>query len=367
MHDDDRHMYELEFPAPEVNASADDAHGPTLVIALQGYADAGQAVSSSAEHLLAALDNRLVASFNVDELIDYRSRRPTVAIRDHEISEIEDVALEMRVVKDRQSVPFLLLSGPEPDLRWNAFTSAVAELAERYRVEKIICLYSAPMMVPHTRPLVVSAHGNSPDLVHDMFRFDNTVILPGAAAMQIEKKLSHGNRKIAGYTAHVPHYVSGSAYPEATLGLLRSLAGHAELDLPLMSLEQDSSRVSEQLAEQVAESAEIQQVVGALEQQYDVELNNYRSAHPRAALPGEHDLPSADELGQEFEKFLAAFDDTARGAPAGGNPTRQADGEADSEPYQDDDTAPQDRAERGQDGHPHDGGAQDGGPSGTER
>ena len=46
MPEEHRHMYELEYPSPEV--SSDGASGPTLIVALQGYADAGQAVSASA-------------------------------------------------------------------------------------------------------------------------------------------------------------------------------------------------------------------------------------------------------------------------------------------------------------------------------
>ena len=72
----DRHtrMYDLEYPSPEVAVTPE--HGPTLIVALQGYADAGHAVESSANHLLHALEHRPVASFHSDELIDYRSRRP---------------------------------------------------------------------------------------------------------------------------------------------------------------------------------------------------------------------------------------------------------------------------------------------------
>lgn len=306
MDDDEQHMYELEYPAPEITGVQQD--GPTLVIALHGYADAGQAVESSADHLLAALDNRLVASFNTDELVDYRSRRPPVTIDGHEIVSAAELELDMRVLRDARGRSFLLLSGPEPDMRWNAFSTAVTELIERFDVANTICLYSAPMTVPHTRPLVVSAHGNSPELVSQMYRFDGKVMLPGAAALQIERQLAKNGRNVAGYTAHVPHYLSSSPYPEAVLSLLRSVAANAHLALPLRTLEHDAERVVQQLVEQTGDSAEIQQVVSSLEEQYDEALEKYREHHPKAMLPGESEIPSGEELGAEFERFLAQLD-----------------------------------------------------------
>ena len=307
MNDDERRMYELEYPTPEIRDG--HQHGPTLVVALQGYADAGQAVEAVSEHLLAALENRLVASFNTDELVDFRSRRPAVTMEDHEIIRTDEINLDMRVLRDPEGRSFLLLSGPEPDMHWNAFTEAVTDLVERYDVENTICLYSAPMTVPHTRPLVVSAHGNAPGLVGRMYRFDGKVVLPGSAALRIEAALARAGRNVAGYTAHVPHYVAASPYPAATLNLLRSVADATDLDLPLRTLEHDARRVAEQLAEQTDDSGEIQQVVRALEEQYDEAVEKYREAHPRAVMPGEADLPSGEELGAEFERFLARLDE----------------------------------------------------------
>ena len=80
MHEEDRRMYELEYPAPVIRDDSGDGQGPTMIVAMHGYADAGQAIEASADHLKAALEGRQLASFNSDELIDYRSRRPAITI-----------------------------------------------------------------------------------------------------------------------------------------------------------------------------------------------------------------------------------------------------------------------------------------------
>ena len=73
------------------------------------------------------------------------------------VADVEEINLGIQVVLDANDKPFLLLTGPEPDLRWEAFSQAVADLIERLGVTQTICLYSAPMTVPHTRPMVISA------------------------------------------------------------------------------------------------------------------------------------------------------------------------------------------------------------------
>lgn len=314
MNNEERAMYELEYPAPAVESSASkDGHaaGVTMIVALHGYADAGQAVEESADHLKAALESRLVASFNADELVDYRSRRPVVTIEDNSTPKVKNLDLEMRVLRDTEGRSFLLLSGPEPDLRWQGFTDAVASLVEKYNVDKTICLYAAPMPTPHTRPLVVTAHGNAASLVDSMFKMESKMMLPGAAQLYIERALAKAGRNVAGYTAHVPHYLAASSYPQATHGLLDAASSALGLDFPLRTLEHDIERFDVQLAEQVTDSDEIGQVVRQLEEQYDSYMERYREKHPQAIMPGERHVPSAEEISAEFEKFLDALDASA--------------------------------------------------------
>lgn len=314
-------MYELEFPAPEVSPT----DGPTLIVALDGYADAGMAISSSSQHLLAALDHRLVASFHNDELIDYRSRRPQVTIDNQEISNIEQLRLAIDVLRDAKGQSFLLLSGPEPDLRWEAFADAMADLAQRFQVRRVLCLYSAPMTVPHTRPLTISAHGNDKKALQSVFSLDARINVAGSASMYLEDAFTRRGIATLGLTAHVPHYVAASDYPLATLRLLEEVGKLAGLSLPLGSLEADATKVQHQIEEQVNDSPEITQVVQVLEQQYDTELENYREQHPDAILPGETGVVSGDLLGEEFEKYLAAIDEHSIDPPENGMPGEQKD------------------------------------------
>ena len=168
------------------------------------------------------------------------------------------------------------LEWPEPDLKWGAFSDAVLELARKFNVDRVVTLYAAPMTVPHTRPLVIAAHSTNHQLTTDYHTWDSRMIVPGAAALETELKLSRHGFETVGFTAHVPHYIAASDYPEATHNLLQAVGDVTGRRLPLSALEADIARVQNQLAEQVEESAEIGAVVQALEQQYDANAERVR-------------------------------------------------------------------------------------------
>lgn len=300
MDEQDRSLYELEFPGPAVSGPQGD--GPVLVHALEGFADAGHAVTLAATHLREALDGELVATFDSDELIDYRSRRPLISFSGEKFESIEMPKLTMHALIDNSGVPFLLLDGSEPDLRWEQFTTAISALAERFGVSQVIGLNSIPMAVPHTRPSGVIAHGNDAEALGDLPRWGNEMKLPSSASMLLELRLGEAGYRTAGLSAHVPHYLSQNNYPAASAALLAALGKVTALDLPVAALENAAARVREQVDEEVTGNAEIGAVVQALEQQYDAYMT---AKAERELLSADDDLPSGDELGAEFEKFLA--------------------------------------------------------------
>ncbi|QNP91430.1 PAC2 family protein [Corynebacterium zhongnanshanii] len=297
-------MYDLEYPAPVVHGDQSDSPVP-LIVALQGYADAGQAVVNVGTHLLQALDNQLVASFNLDQLVDYRSRRPGVTLDHNSIVDSDRMSLNLHVLKDDSGQPFLLLAGPEPDLKWEAFSDSVVQLARRLNVHRVVSLYSAPMTVPHTRPLIVSAHASDPALLKDFATWDSRMIIPGAASLETELKLARSGVETVGLTAHVPHYIAANDYPEATVKLLQAVSSTIDREFPLSALEGDQSRVQQQLENQMEDSPEIAQVVQALEGQYDAEVERRRRRRENNLLQPGEEIPTGDELGAEFEAFLA--------------------------------------------------------------
>ncbi|MBV8540490.1 MAG: PAC2 family protein [Pseudonocardiales bacterium] len=281
--------------------------GTVLVHALTGFVDAGQAGHLAVAHLLANLEHRVVATFDVDQLLDYRSRRPAMIFDEDRWAGYERPELVLYEVRDRAGTPFLLLTGPEPDLQWERFAEAVRELVERFGVGLTVGLGAVPMAVPHTRPATVTAHATRRELISGYQRWFTTMQVPGHAGALVEFRLGETGHDAMGFAVHVPHYLARIEYPESARGLLEHLTRSSGLDLPVEALRPAAQRVLAEINEQIARSPESMSVVAGLEAQFDA----LASKSDRRPLPSIDvgSLPSGDEIAAEFEQFLAEQDD----------------------------------------------------------
>jgi hypothetical protein len=293
-------MYELEFPGPQL--SSPDGRGPVLIHALEGFSDAGHAIRLAAQHLKDTLDTELVASFAIDDLLDYRSRRPSMTFKTDHFTHYDEPELNLYALHDSVGTPFLLLAGLEPDLRWERFITAVRLLSDRLGVRRAIGLGSIPMAVPHTRPMTLTAHSNDKGLIADHQPWVGEVQVPGSVSNLLEFRMAQHGYEVVGFTVHVPHYLAQTDYPSAAETLLSEVARNGSLQIPTAELSKAAAEVLDKINEQVAGSTEVAQVVDALERQYDAFV---AAQENRSLLAHDEDLPSGDELGAEFERFLA--------------------------------------------------------------
>ena len=309
-------MYELEFPAPQLASS--DGRGPILIHALEGFSDAGHAVRLAAKHLRNSLESELVASFAIDDLLDYRSRRPLMTFKTDHFTDYDDPELNLYALRDSMGTPFLLLAGLEPDLQWERFVAAVRLLSDKLGVRRTIGLGAIPMAVPHTRPVTMTAHSSNRDLIAGHQPWVGEVQVPSSASNLLEFRMAQHGHESIGYTVHVPHYLAQTDYPAAAEALLEQVASSGSLQFPLRALTDAAESVRTKIDEQVEASAEVAQVVGALEHQYDAFVSAQEN---RSLLARDEDLPSGEELGAEFERFLAEHADDYRGDATGDSET----------------------------------------------
>jgi predicted ATP-grasp superfamily ATP-dependent carboligase len=294
-----------------IEAEPSTRAGTVLVHALTGFVDAGQAGRLAVAHLLANLEHRVIATFDVDQLLDYRSRRPVMIFDEDHWASYEQSELVLYEVRDRAGASFLLLIGPEPDLLWERFADAVCELVERFGVRLTVGLGAVPLAVPHTRPVTVTAHATRRDLISGYQRWFNTMQIPGHAGALVELRLGQAGHDAMGFAVHVPHYLARIEYPESARGLLEHLARSSGLDLPLEALLPSAQRVLAEVNEQLARSPESMSVVASLEAQFDAATgeSNRRSLPPLDA----DRLPTGEEMAAELEQFLAEQDGSTEG------------------------------------------------------
>ena len=265
--------------------AASELIAPSLVAALDGWVDAGSAATAAVAQL--AQGGRVLATFDNDQLYDYRSRRPTLQIVDGRLAELTwpELLLRATVVEGRD---VLVLSGAEPDDRWRTLAADLVELSERLGVAEWISVGAIPAAVPHTRPVPILGTASQPDLLRGDVRAGPTGLLrvPGAAISVLEMAITEAGLPAVGYFAQVPHYVNGP-YPAAALELVQAVARHLDVAAPLSALAEEARQIRARLDTATAVDEAARTYVERLE-----------------AMADEERLPSGDDLIADIEKFL---------------------------------------------------------------
>lgn len=281
--------------------------GPVLIYCLEGFLDAGNAAGLATEHLLSQSTGRVVASFDIDAFYDYRARRPPMTFAEDHYEDYEPPRLVVRLNHDELGTPYLLLHGPEPDTHWEAFALAVRSVVEHFRVRLAVSMGAVPMAVPHTRPVMLTNHATAPDLLLTENVWKGLIRVPASAQAVLELRLGEWGHAAMGFVAHIPHYVAQFDYPSAAATMLEAVEVVTALQWSLDELERAGEAKMAEIATQIEDSAEVREVVLGLEQQYDA-FARAGSDSETLPLAAEQELPTGEELGEEFERFLAGLD-----------------------------------------------------------
>lgn len=292
-------LYEIVNDLPELES-------PVLLHWFDGFVDAGGAAAGLVDHIVNTVESEVIARFDADRLVDYRSRRPPMVFSDGSYQSFAEPEILLRLVHDAGGSPFLLLTGLEPDFQWERFVAAVTELIDELGVRLTVGVHAIPNAVPHTRPIGVMAHATREGLLPGESLLDANIEIPGSVSALLAFRLGQSGRDAAGFVARVPHYLAESRYPAASVALLRSVASATGLLLPADELVDQAKQADEMVREQVEENEQVAKVVKALESQYDA----FAGGSSRGNLMAEQRaIPDADDIGAELEQFLADLDD----------------------------------------------------------
>ena len=258
---------------------------PTVVVALDGWVDAGSAATNAAAIL--ARGARVVATFDPDAIFDYRARRPTLEIVHGRPRGLEWPELTIRASKIGEH-DLLVFTGAEPDYRWHELQADVATLAGQLDVSQWISLGAIPAAVPHTRPVPILGTESREGLLKGGVAAGPTGVLrvPSAAISIFDIAIAKAGIPSVGYFAQIPHYVSGE-YPQASIELLLALGRHLDTELDMGRLPEEARLMRVRLDAATAREESTKTYVERLE-----------------TLVDEARLPSGDDLISEIERFL---------------------------------------------------------------
>ncbi|HET6665215.1 MAG TPA: PAC2 family protein [Acidimicrobiales bacterium] len=273
-----------------------DLEDPLLVLAVDGWIDAGLAAATTAEVLSDQLDTITVARFSTDELLDYRARRPIAHLENGVLRGLTWPSLELRAAADLEGNEILLLVGAEPDRQWQQFTDEVVGLALDFGARMCVGLGAYPFAAPHTRSPRVACTASTPSLAEGGF-LRASLDFPGGIQAALEQGCHDRGIGSLGLWAQIPHYLPPAMpFPAGSVALIEALARIGELSLPFGDLPGRADATRNRLDELIAQNPEHVAMLRQLETAYE------EAETPRSFAP--EDLPTGDELVAELEQYL---------------------------------------------------------------
>jgi PAC2 family len=271
-------LYRLADPPPSMDA-------PIVLAAFDGWVDAGTAATNVLS--IIADEGETVATFDPDQLFDYRSRRPTLEIRDGRLSSLAWPEVSLRLARF-SGLDLLVLTGAEPDDRWHKLAEAVVTILQGVGASGWISLGAIPAAVPHTRPVPILGTESEAGLLRGGVSAGPMGILrvPSAALSMLEMAVSDAGIPAVGYFAQIPHYVQGP-YALASVALMRAVERHLDVELPRGDLAEEAQQLRTRLDAATAADDTTRQYVERLE-----------------AMVDESRQPEGDDLISEIERYL---------------------------------------------------------------
>lgn len=276
-----------------------DLKDPILIVMLSGWIDASGAAASAMAHIINESAARSLIEFDADTFIDFRARRPFMELREGVNTRIAWNLPEMQVGTDNNERDVLLLTGPEPDIAWNAFAEAVAGLAKQLNVSKCIGLGAYPFGAPHTRSVGLTVTSPDPSIIDRLTLSKNSLDAPAGVEAIIEHAMHRIGIPAFCLWAQIPHYVSSMAYPAASAALIEALCLETGLSYDTATLRQEAGVQRERLDQLVSNNPDHAEMLGKLEEAYDA-LHGASSNTDDSPM----DISNMEDLAAEVEQFL---------------------------------------------------------------
>lgn len=266
---------------------------PVMVCAFRGWNDAAAAASTALTSIANSLEAEPIAQIDPEEYFDFQSTRPTISMDEGQTRRIDWPENNLYAVRvpaaDRDLV---LLDGTEPNLRWRTFSETIATAADALGVEMVVTLGALIAEVSHTLPVPITGLASSPELVEELELERSNYEGPTGIVGVVHDLCRRNGIDSASLWAAVPHYVAAVPNPKAALALLRRLEGLTGIAVEASELEEETADYEEQIGRAVAANPEIEELVSRIE------------AEQADLIGDEGELPNADTLAREFQRFL---------------------------------------------------------------
>ena len=233
--------------------------------------------------------------FEAEDFYDFTQLRPTVRY-EGDVRRIDwpENAFSYHQTPDRDLIIF---NGIEPHLHWKSYTQSFIDVIQRFNVKLVVTLGALFVEYPHTRPMRVTGSAPDPEMQvrAGLYTRGGRYQGPTGISGVLNATFRELDVPAASIWANVPHYVSASPNPPATLALLKSLSAMLSVEIPLGRMVRASAAFDSQLSEATSKNTEVSEYVRTLEERVDAE------AATEEARP---ELPAPEMIVEDIEEFL---------------------------------------------------------------
>ncbi|NND74939.1 MAG: PAC2 family protein [Ilumatobacter sp.] len=276
-------------------------HEPVLVVMMTGWIDAAGAAADAVAAVLAECEVGPLVRFDDDTFIDYRARRPTMELRDGVNTDLRWNHIELGAGRSPAGRDVLLLTGPEPDMRWRRFATCIGDIAVELGVTQMVSFGAYPFATPHTREPRLSCSSPSTDVLASVTFARSSVDVPAGMAAALEHTMHARKIPALGIWAQVPHYVTGMSYPASSVALLEGLEEATGIAVTGSALRNEVEIQRQRIDRMIRDNDEHVAMIEQLESLHDAALEDDADAARAAA---EMRLKSGDEIAEEIQEFL---------------------------------------------------------------
>ncbi|MFD1722593.1 PAC2 family protein [Amnibacterium endophyticum] len=289
--------------------------GRVMVVAFEGWNDAGEAATNAVRMVRDALPLTPVLEIDPELYMDYQFNRPTVGVDEHgEKSLTWPGATMYGPVSHRRGrgiVPegeepspridrddLYVLLGVEPSRSWKAFVGEIIDSALVADVEGIVMLGAMLADVPHTRPISTFASSEDAEVRSELDLERSSYEGPVGILSVISDAAARVGIPTVSIWASVPHYVHNAPSPKATLALVERLEAVLGVDVPRGDLETEAEAWETGIDQLAGEDEDMAAYIEQLEKARDT------IDSPEA---------SGESIAREFERYLRRGDGPGRG------------------------------------------------------
>lgn len=261
-----------------------------MIVAFDGWNDAGEAASLAIKHLLELWAGDEVVTITSDEYYDYQVNRPRITVTEEGAREIgwptTRFTASVTPSGDRQ---IIFVRGPEPNMRWRAFVEEIISLAHDFDVASVVTMGSLLADAPHSRPVPITMIASDADMAQQLglepSRYEGPTGIVGVLAHAV------ATAGITGVSiwAAIPHYVAHGPNPKGTLALLEKLEELLGEEIGTADLPERAASWQTTVDEMASDDTDISEYVARLEEAVDT------TSRPEA---------TGDAIAKEFERYL---------------------------------------------------------------